>query len=105
MQKVICLIAAALFLSSVAALAVPADKTLVFDKSPLGAVTFDGTVHKNAGLKCKDCHNSEMFPKMKQGTVKITMDEIYQGKLCGTCHNGTRAFAAKENCNRCHVKK
>jgi c(7)-type cytochrome triheme protein len=46
-----------------------------------------------------------MFPKMKQGTVKITMDEIYAGKLCGACHNGKRSFDAKSNCNRCHVKK
>ncbi len=105
MRKVIFLIAATLFLSSTAALAVPGDKTLAFDKSPMGVVKFDGTVHKDAGLKCKDCHNPEMFPKMKQGTVKITMDEIYAGKLCGVCHNGKRAFEAKSNCNRCHVKK
>jgi c(7)-type cytochrome triheme protein len=105
MKKVICLVVVTLCVSAVAALAVPANKTLVFDKSPLGQVTFSGTVHKDAGLKCKDCHNPEMFPKMKQGTVKITMDEIYEGKLCGACHNGKRSFAAKENCNRCHVKK
>jgi len=105
MRKVICLIAVTLFMSSAVALAVPANKTLDFDKSPMGVVKFDGTVHKNAGLKCKDCHNPEMFPKMKQGTVKITMDEIYAGKLCGACHNGKRSFDAKSNCNRCHVKK
>ena len=105
MRKVIFLIVATLFLSSTAALAVPGNKTLEFDKSPMGAVIFSGTVHKDAGLKCKDCHNPEMFPKMKQGTVKITMDEIYAGKLCGACHNGKRAFEAKSNCNRCHVKK
>jgi c(7)-type cytochrome triheme protein len=46
-----------------------------------------------------------MFPKMKQGTVKITMDEIYASKQCGVCHNGGRAFDAKGNCGRCHVKK
>jgi len=105
MQKVISLIVATLFLSSVVAFAVPANKTLEFDKSPMGVVKFDGTVHKDAGLKCKDCHNSEMFPKMKQGTIKITMDEIYAGKLCGVCHNGERAFAAKDNCARCHTAK
>jgi c(7)-type cytochrome triheme protein len=105
MRKVICLIVATLFIGSAAALAVPANKTLEFDKSPMGAVKFDGTVHKNAGLKCKECHNSDMFPKMKQGTVQITMDEIYAGKLCGVCHNGQRAFSAKENCARCHIKK
>lgn len=105
MQKMICLIVAALFLSSTAALAVPANKTLEFNKSPMGLVKFDGTVHKDAGLKCKDCHNNEMFPKMKQGTVSITMAEIDSGKLCGVCHNGKRAFGSEGNCARCHIKQ
>ncbi len=71
----------------------------------MGKVTFDGTIHKEAGNKCKDCHNKGMFPKMKQGTVTITMNDIYAGKLCGVCHNGERAFDAKGNCARCHVKE
>lgn len=88
-----------------AALAVQPGKTLTFDKSNLGPVVFDGQKHAAAGLKCTDCHNAELFPKMKQGTVKITMNDIYAGKFCGACHNGKEAFAAKENCMRCHVKK
>ena len=105
MRKLTVLFVTILFLSSSVALAVPAKKTIEFNKSPMGAVTFDGTVHKEAGAKCKECHNSDMFPKMKQGTVTITMDEIYAGNLCGVCHNGGRAFDAKGNCARCHVKK
>ena len=105
MQRLTILIVTVLFVCSSIALAVPAKKTLEFTNSPLGVVTFDGTVHKEAGVKCKECHNKAMFPKMKQGTVKITMDEIYAGKQCGVCHNGGRAFEAKSNCNRCHVKK
>ncbi len=105
MQRLAFLIVTVLFVSATIALAVPAKKTLEFNKSPMGTVTFDGTLHKEAGNKCKDCHNQGMFPKMKQGTVSITMDEIYAGKLCGVCHNGKRAFDAKGNCARCHVKK
>jgi c(7)-type cytochrome triheme protein len=105
MQKVIYLIVTSLFLSATVAFAVPEGKTLEFDKSPMGVVKFSGTEHKEAGLKCKDCHNPDMFPKMKQGTVKITMDQIYAGKLCGVCHNGTKAFDAKGNCARCHIKQ
>lgn len=105
MQKLTFMIVTILFLSSSVVLAVPAKKTLEFSNSPMGLVTFDGTVHKEAGNKCKDCHNKGMFPKMKQGTVKITMNEIYASKLCGVCHNGGRAFDVKSNCNRCHVKK
>ena len=71
MQKLFVLIMAILFVSSSVVLAVPAKKTLQFSDSSMGTVTFDGTIHKEAGLKCKECHNSGMFPKMKQGTVKI----------------------------------
>ena len=86
------------------ALAVPPGRTLTFDKSPMGKVVFDGTIHQEAGFKCADCHNEKMFPKMKQGTVKITMAKIYAGELCGVCHNGGRAFAAQGNCARCHKR-
>jgi c(7)-type cytochrome triheme protein len=105
MQRFAVLVTTILFVSSSIALAVPAQKTIEFNKSPMGVVTFDGTLHKDAGNKCKDCHNTGMFPKMKQGTVTITMNDIYAGKLCGVCHNGKRAFDAKGNCARCHVKK
>ena len=86
------------------ALAVGPGKMLEFKGSPMGMVTFDGTAHKNAGLSCADCHNPEVFPKMKQGTVKITMNDLYAGKYCGRCHDGKKAFLIKDNCNRCHHK-
>ena len=105
MRNLLCLIVVALLVSSGIALAVPAGKTILFEKSPIGTVQFDGQIHKDAGVKCNECHNKGMFPKMKQGTVTITMNEIYAGKLCGVCHNGQRAFEAKANCNRCHIKK
>jgi c(7)-type cytochrome triheme protein len=105
MRNLFCLIAVILFVSAGVALAVPSGKVIEFNESPMGMVKFDGKIHKDAGVKCKECHNSEMFPKMKQGTVSITMNEIYAGKLCGVCHNGKRAFDAKSNCNRCHVKQ
>lgn len=103
-MKKILLLVAALSIVATAAFAVPAGRTLEFTKSPMGTVTFSGQIHKDAGLKCNDCHNKDMFPKMKKGTVTITMEKIYDGKLCGVCHNGQRAFDAKKNCNRCHVK-
>ena len=105
MQKIAFLITIVLFVSSSIVLAVPAEKTLEFSKSPMGVVTFDGTLHRETGNKCKDCHNKDTFPRMKQDTVKITMDDIYAGKFCGVCHNGTRAFGAQGNCTKCHVKQ
>jgi c(7)-type cytochrome triheme protein len=86
------------------ALAVPAGKELKFEKSSMGTVTFSGQIHKDAGASCKECHNADMFPKMKQGTVEIKMDKIYAGELCGKCHDGKRAFSAKADCVRCHKK-
>ena len=86
------------------AFAVGPGKTLEFKGSSMGTVLFDGTAHKNAGLTCSDCHNPVMFPKMKQGTVKITMVDLYAGKYCGRCHDGKKAFLIKENCTRCHHK-
>ena len=104
MRRLLCLFVVTLLVGSGVALAVPSGKVLEFVKSSMGMVKFDGTVHKEAGLKCNECHNAGVFPKMKQGTVNITMDEIYAGKLCGVCHNGQRAFDAKGNCDRCHIK-
>jgi c(7)-type cytochrome triheme protein len=103
MHRVIALIVATLFVFTGIALAVPAGKTLEFKNNSMGTVKFDGEVHKKAAASCKECHSDGMFPKMKQGTVKITMEQIYAGKLCGTCHNGKKAFEAKGNCQRCHT--
>jgi c(7)-type cytochrome triheme protein len=104
MRKTLLLSLTALLISAGTALAVSPGKVLEFTGGPMGKVVFDGKVHKDAGAVCKECHNDQMFPKMKQGTIKITMEEIYAGRLCGVCHNGKRAFAAAGNCNRCHVK-
>jgi c(7)-type cytochrome triheme protein len=89
---------------AVAAFAVPPGKTLEFAGGDQGKVVFQGKVHKDAGLKCKDCH-PKIF-KMKKGADKITMDAINKGQFCGTCHNGTKSFDAKDkaNCAKCHQK-
>jgi c(7)-type cytochrome triheme protein len=88
-----------------AALAVSPGKSIEYNASPLGTVTFNGDTHKKATASCKECHSEGIFPKMKQGTVKITMSDIVAGKYCGVCHNGIKAFEAKANCERCHIKK
>lgn len=84
--------------------AVEPGKILEFKGSDAGTVIFDGTTHKNAGITCADCHNPDVFPKMKQGTVKITMAGLYAGKFCGKCHDGKNGFLIKANCDRCHFK-
>lgn len=90
---------------SVSAFAVPSGKTVEFEGKGAGKVVFDGKVHADKGLKCADCHQSGLF-KMKKGADVITMKDINEGKFCGACHNGTKAFSAKDaaNCAKCHKK-
>jgi c(7)-type cytochrome triheme protein len=88
-----------------AAAAFASMKTVEFPvKGDEGKVTFDGPAHKAKGLNCKDCHPG-IF-KMQKGGDAITMKDINEGKFCGTCHNGTKAFSAKDaaNCSKCHKK-
>ena len=61
---------------------------------------FDHGFH--AKLGCKECHLG-IF-QMKRGSSRMSMDDIYQGRYCGTCHNGKKAFASTE-CSRCHDLK
>ena len=102
MRRILTLVVVTLLVSTGFALAVQGGKVLEFKNSSMGTVKFDGALHNKAAASCKECHTDGMFPKMKQGTVKITMEQIYAGKLCGVCHNGKKAFEAKANCQRCH---
>jgi len=104
MMKSVVLMFLVLLVSASVAVAVQPNKQLEFTHSSMGTVIFDGKLHNEHAKGCRECHNKDVFPKMKQGTVTITMDEIYAGKLCGICHNGNRAFTAKGNCGRCHKK-
>ncbi|RJQ18074.1 MAG: cytochrome C [Nitrospiraceae bacterium] len=86
-----------------AAMAVPGGKTVEFAGGDQGKVTFDGKTHADKGNKCNDCH-PKIF-QMKKGSVKITKADHVPGKFCGTCHDGTKAFAQDEaNCTKCHKK-
>ena len=102
-MKKACILSLTLVLFMIStALAVTASKEIVFDKSPMGKVTFSGAVHSS--FECKDCHNTDLFPKQKKGAVSFKMQDIYAGKYCGKCHDGKTAFKALGNCIRCHKK-
>ncbi len=87
------------------ATAVPPGKTVEFKVKGMPDVVFDGKVHAAKGLKCNACH-TKVF-KMKKGADKITMAAIKQGKFCGACHDGKKAFKADDpaKCKTCHTKK
>jgi c(7)-type cytochrome triheme protein len=94
---------AALMLSIGNVMAVPPGKTVEFS-SPKGKVTFDGKAHADKGLKCADCHIKPKLFEMKKGGDKITMAAMNDGKFCGACHDGNKAFSVKAtaNCAKCH---
>ncbi|WP_268898838.1 cytochrome c3 family protein [Geomesophilobacter sediminis] len=80
-------------------MAVPSGKSVDW-KTPMGQVVFKGENHK--ALKCSECH-PKIF-KMKKGSTVMKMADINQGKYCGECHNGKRAFKPAGNCAKCHKK-
>ena len=95
----------ALMLSIGNVMAVPPGKTLEF-ASPMGKVTFDGKVHGDKGFQCADCHTKPKLFEMKKGGDKMTMAAMNEGKFCGTCHDGKKAFSVKApaDCAKCHKK-
>jgi c(7)-type cytochrome triheme protein len=69
-------------------------------------VVFNHAVHtKDAGLSCESCHIG-LFT-MKAGAVlksgEMTMAAMAEGKFCGTCHDGSTAFATNTKCSSCHT--
>jgi c(7)-type cytochrome triheme protein len=79
------------------------DKTFTTENA--GKVTFSHSVHlkkkstKSPNISCKACHNDDM-----KKNVHYTMAQMEQGKSCGQCHNGKRAFALAK-CVACHKVK
>ncbi len=73
---------------------------------PVKAVVFSHNTHINdVGLDCASCH-SDVFA-MKVGAASAsgnyTMQAIYDGQYCGSCHDGETAFASNTQCNSCHI--
>ena len=94
---------AALMLSIGNVMAVPAGK-VEFAGGSMGKVTFDAKVHADKGAKCADCHTKPKLFEMKKGKDKLTMAAMNEGKFCGGCHDGTKAFSVKApaDCAKCH---
>lgn len=80
----------------------PPPITFPADPGSPGPVTFEHAKHIAQGAQCPDCH-PKLF-KMQKGSTKFTMDAMAEGKACGACHNGQKAFAAMDGdrCLTCH---
>lgn len=50
-------------------------------------------------LDCSNCH-PQLF-ESRAGAHTITMNDIFRGKYCGTCHDRV-AFVTHFSCERCH---
>lgn len=73
---------------------------------PVKSVVFSHKEHTmGAGLACDSCHD-EIFA-MEAGAAEaeadFTMQAMYDGKYCGSCHDGSTAFAANTRCTTCHI--
>jgi len=80
-------------------------KNLIY-KNQNGNVVFSHRLHVlREKLRCIQCHPKPFSRKF--GTTKITMQDIWKEKYCGSCHNGKKAFDARstKNCSKCHIKQ
>jgi c(7)-type cytochrome triheme protein len=73
-------------------------KELTYQSAGMSPAVFSHETH-TAMFECGSCHPA-LF-KYKKGGSGMKMDDLYQGKFCGSCHNGQTAFASSE-CQRCH---
>jgi c(7)-type cytochrome triheme protein len=98
-------IATVAFIPEAAGIKVPPDFSFEKGKGSLGVVTFSHEKHQAKNPKCTACH-TKVFQMKRGKSGPITMAAINQGKFCGTCHNGAKAFSVKTpaDCKKCHVK-
>jgi c(7)-type cytochrome triheme protein len=64
----------------------------------VGKVVFSHSVH---GTGCGECH-PKLFEK-KRSNLRVSMKAMEEGKSCGGCHNGKKAFSVTANCTSCHA--
>jgi c(7)-type cytochrome triheme protein len=72
-------------------------REITFRVQPTGDVVFPHAPHTKK-LQCGVCHPRLFKPGRNR---HVTMAEMEEGKSCGACHTGQRAFALAD-CSRCH---
>lgn len=73
---------------------------------PVRSVVFDHKVHTlGAELDCDSCHDDlfEMEAGVAAENDDFTMETLYEGGYCGSCHDGSTAFASNTRCTACHI--
>ena len=77
------------------------------DTKKMAPVLFSHKTHADKGNKCEDCHD-KIFKKKIGSTDQdnaMTMNTLKEGKFCGVCHDGDKAFKVDKECKKCHVKQ
>jgi c(7)-type cytochrome triheme protein len=64
----------------------------------VGTVAFSHRIHR---FSCTVCH-PKIFIK-KRNSNHTSMKDMEEGKSCGACHNGAKAFSVKGDCVKCHA--
>ncbi len=82
------------------------DGGVIIFTRPVKAVIFDHKLHvEDQGLECDSCHDDpfEMAAGTAEENEDFNMKALYEGKYCGTCHDGETAFASDTRCTACHI--
>jgi c(7)-type cytochrome triheme protein len=106
MKKIIILAMAVVLSLSFATLGFSLKKDVEFKGGDAGKVVFSHETHTEKNkLKCNDCH-TKLFPMKKSAEGTYTMAAMNEGKNCGSCHDGKKAFSVKDadKCGNCHKK-
>ncbi len=85
---------------------IPEDITLE-DKEEVNPAIFSHKLHiAREKIRCTECHPNVFLMKVNRDADKTTwtMEQMEQGKYCGACHNGDRAFGVADDdfCDMCH---
>lgn len=72
------------------------------ENAAVGTVRFSHYQHLEAvGNDCVLCHNRVFHIDISKN-LPISMSAMEQGKSCGACHNGNKAFSVSGDCASCH---
>ena len=78
------------------------DDIVTFKNEDAGDIRFSHYQHLEIlGKDCVLCHNNVFHIDPKKNP-EFSMEEMEQGKSCGACHNGDKAFSVDDNCDSCH---
>lgn len=94
---------AVVFLVSAAAWAALGGGDIFFSVSGAANVLFSHDEHAGkTKIGCTECHYAVFINRANHR--KATMTDMQQGRSCGACHNGKRAFGVSDVklCGRCH---